>query len=242
MSQQIPEDILIKLKKCLALGNDKAAFPQEAETALKIANSIMRQYGLSMADVEMGADGHVKKDSFKEACGYGARDLWPWEKSLGLVVENLLPVKYFTRHMKEILFVGAESDATMAAAFYGILRNELLKLSRSEPTPAFRRSFLTGCVRTLEARSKEIQENNIREQRASREAVENGEVRQREDEGYALVVVKGKDVAEYVAETYKLRATVSRGSSLYAGSFERGVAAGKSVNLSFRGQLTGARS
>jgi hypothetical protein len=214
-----------KLKRCLALGNDKGAFPNEAAVALKIADTIMREYSLSQADVEMEA-GHVKEASYMEACGHGARDLWPWEKTLGYVMEYLLPVKYFVKG-GQIMFVGAESDANLAAAFYGILRKELLELSRTEPTPAFRRSFLTGCVRVLVERSKDM--------KAARETVP--VVQGAEGAGFAVVVVKERDLVAHISKVYHFHTTRMRGSSLYADSYGRGQSAGHAVNLSFQNQL-----
>ncbi len=221
--KEIPPAILDKLKRCLAMTTDRGAWENEASVAMKIATSIMEQYGLSQADVEMDMSGHVKKEAYKEEYGYTCRDIWPWERTLGGVVDNLFPVKFFVRTATGIVFVGAASDAGMAAAVYKILRSELLRISKDEPSPALRRSFLTGCTDILYKRAQEQSEARQKPEEFS------GAV----DAGKALVVVKEKDLKAYVQKTYRLHNIRARGSAHYDGAYSRGAQAGTSVSLNF---------
>jgi hypothetical protein len=188
---------------------------------MKIARTLMDEYGLSQSDVELYPEGHkdaghVKPDQMGEAEGYRCRDLWPWEKHLGFVCEGLLPVKYFIRGGC-IVFVGATSDSGLAAEVYRILRKELLRLSLSEYGAINRRSFLSGAVETLKERVKAM----------------NAEKAAAENTGRALVVVKANDVALYVKKHYNFTKGQIRGSRCETWSYERGRQAGHSVNLSF---------
>jgi hypothetical protein len=221
--KEVPPHILDKLKRCLAMTTDRGAWENEASVAMKIATKIMEEYGLSQADVEMDMSGHVRKEAYKEEYGYTCRDIWPWERTLGHVVDNLFPVKFFVRTATGIVFVGAASDAGIAAAVYKILRSELLRISKSEPSPALRRSFLTGCTDILLRRAGELWKAKQEPQ------VFTGSV----DAGKALVVVKEKDLKEYVKKTYNLHNIRARGSAHYDGAYSRGAQAGENVNLNF---------
>jgi hypothetical protein len=222
-NKEIPADVLDKLKRCLAMTTDRGAWENEAAIALKIATNIMEKYGLSQADIEMGSDGHVKKEAYQESYGYTCRDIWPWERTLGHVVEGLFPVKFFTRASAVIVFVGAASDSAMAAAVYKILRSELLRISKDECSPALRRSFLTGCTDALYMRAKEQSRARQQPEQFS------GSV----DAGRALVVVKEKDLKEYISKTYNFQRLKTRGSAHYDEAYARGTSAGKQVSLDF---------
>jgi hypothetical protein len=228
--EHVPPNVLDKLKRCLALGTNKAAFENEAAIAMKIATKIMEDYGLSQAEVEMGNDGHVKPTSFSESYGYTCRDIWPWERTLGHVVDLLFPVKFFVQSGVGVVFVGATSDSSIAAAVYKILRSELLRISKNEMSPALRRSFLTGCTDILYKRAGEIWKAKQKEQETF-----NGSV----DAGKALVVVKQNDLKTYLKQNYRFRNTRMRGSAHYHESYSRGAEAGQKVNLNFNKAIGG---
>lgn len=219
----IPENIISKIRKCLALTSSN--WEGEARNAMAAAQKLMEQYGLSQAEIEMTADRtHLKDESIMESTVDSSHGLYAWEKLLGVVVQYLLPVKALLRR-RQLVFIGAASDSQMAASFYRILFMEVERLSLSEQTAVERRAFMFGCVQTLTRRARDIE---IERERAA----EKSEAANVVDESRALVVVKKNDVTAYVKKVYSPRRESVRGpSSEHAEATSRGRAAGHNVNL-----------
>ena len=60
------DNIIKRIKKCLAIAGDSAATSNEAATALRQAQALMREYDLSMIDVE-NADFKITQEFMKMA-------------------------------------------------------------------------------------------------------------------------------------------------------------------------------
>lgn len=84
------DKILDRVKKMMALGNDKGATDNERETALRMAHSLLLKHNLSMADLPSG-DENIEvreKQNFT---------IWAdsWARDLCFSVGKLFYCKYF---------------------------------------------------------------------------------------------------------------------------------------------------
>jgi len=212
----------------------KSTFEGEARNAMALATKLIEEHGLSMSQVEMSDDGHIKDSGIVENATK-EWDIWPWEQGIANVVHNLIPVEYFYRRRtkkKSIVFIGTESDSALAIEVYNIFRQELLKISRDEPSPVERRSFLQGCIDTLSSRSRDIRlkrEEVITRARSKTESTLKTGI-----SGTELMIIKQKDIKEWMEENIKLSMFNSRGSAVFGDSYNRGAIAGKSINLNFQ--------
>ena len=200
-----------------------------------MAMSLMEQYGLSQAHLDIDENNQLREDRITE-CGDTPRFLWPWEKDLVMVVVHLLPVeplfnvvrtRYQTKH--GVSFIGAPSDAGLAIEVYKILRDQLLEISRDEASPLDRRSFLTGCVDMLRYRAHEI--------KLQREAAQKSVMTA--DPGKALIVVKGAAVKAYFLKVYKPRTKPMKvsGSRVNSDAYNRCTEATADIDLDFQNKL-----
>ncbi len=232
----MPPADLEKLKRLLAMTVARGASENEAAIALRMANSLMEKYGLSQAEIDLDATGHLKKDKITE--NY-SKPYWmaSWEKELSHVPEFLLPVSIIwhltaDRHIR-LRVVGTEQDSALAIEIYAILRKELLKISREEPDGVSRRSFLFGCAQTLRFRSSQMRRER---EKAERQAEGGSPV----DPGFALVVVKSNDIKAFVKNIPGLKQAGVRGPSEHDPiAYQRGQKAGERINLHFGASLPG---
>lgn len=227
---QVPDEILTKLRRLLALTVARGATEHEAAVAMKMANKLMEQFGLSHAEVEMDGE-KTRPDQVQERRTSARAGMMPWEKTLPMVISCLMAVRAIldlpSGGPYAIRFFGLPSDAAMAREVFEILRKEIWGLSDIEGSGAERRSFCEGCVHVLLRRASELKKQREGAEKTSRQT--GGTV----DAGRALVVVKQNQIAEIVKNRVKTRPTVMHGSSTFNGSYQRGAEAGSKINLHF---------
>lgn len=222
-------EIVERVKKCLALS--KSNFEGEAANALSLATKLMAEHGLSMADVELEKDGHIKPGTIVED-KTELRRMDPWEKTLAMVPSGLLPVECFFRSLgknQRIVYIGTESDAALAVAIYKALRDELVRIGRGEPEELARRSFRNGAADQLFFRSIRLR----KEREAAAKAPEDVP-----KTGTELMVVKQGDVVAY-KESLDLRPNRDRGSAVLGDAYGRGRTHAASMNLNFHKAIGG---
>lgn len=117
------EDAINKIKKCLALAASDN--PNEAATALRQAQALMKQHGLTVADVKV-----------TEAMSDGATVNFPrWEmymanmvaKAFGCDVFTKLSPGFFENQKRSVIFVGLEPNAEIAAYAHSVLHKQCSK-------------------------------------------------------------------------------------------------------------------
>jgi hypothetical protein len=216
------EDIIRKVQKLMAIGNDKRGFEAESASALAMATKWLEENGLSMKDVEFDSDNHLKAEQLTE---YKTQEymLWPWEKNLAVVIQNLIAVQLIWmntgRGYKKFCWCGTKTDAELAHVMRAQLRTNLKLLASGEETPMAKRSFLQGCVNSMIVKARDL--NNKRKQ------AENAM-----NQSTALVAVKQQEVAAWVKQQHpNLRPSIQRESEIDPQAFYRGKAAGTKVKL-----------
>ena len=143
-----------KLQKMLALATDRAGTP-EGETAARLAHKLLREAGLTMADVA-GVDNTpdpIQENVFRVAAATWRRSLWASvARFCGCDV-------FYTTGTKRLVVVGRKSDAEVAeylvGSFIAQLDAELRQYKREHPWGtrsdwnSWRRSAASGVASKL---------------------------------------------------------------------------------------------
>ena len=230
----IPPEMLERIKKCLALSRNNS-FEAEADTAMRMAEKLMGEYGLSMQDVDMDqTTGRLKEERI---VNHVSNERWwmsAWEKELAPVPKFLLPVSFLfhfdpSRHA-HLMFIGTPGDCALAVEVFKILRSEIQKLSRTE-LKENRNSYMLGCAHTLKHRAFAMAED--RKRTVQNPGNGNGSV----DPGMALMVVKSNQIAERF-KAIPQHTTIRQGGRVSSGdAYKRGALAGEKINLNFHKAL-----
>ena len=124
----IPENVLSRIKKCLALAAGNAS-EGEAANALRQARKLMEKYGVTNRDIELSEIVERVYEVKTNLFSY-------WQQELANVVCRIFGVQFLTRHRTSskrgyIVFVGAESGAELAEYLFTVLQRQL-RHDRSE--------------------------------------------------------------------------------------------------------------
>ncbi len=180
--------ILERIKKILAVAKG-TPFEGEADTAMKMAQSYMSQYGLSMTDVEVG-------DMLNEEIVHEnvEREISPetWEKILCSavgVVCDCKAVENMGWRSSRMSFIGFKSDVGMAKILFSCLYVGVNSSARKTfpDDRSARKSFRYGCALRLLERAKMEKVEAVKEPTGR----------------YELVIVAKKDKVQKWAEENK---------------------------------------
>lgn len=123
-----------KIKKCLALS--KSANEHEAAQALKQMQALMREYGISDADVALS-------DIKQHACTDKTANQIPgWQAWLANTVKQAFGVGWYVGgdwNQARIVFYGASNKAELAAYAYSVLLRQLKAARREYIATALKR-------------------------------------------------------------------------------------------------------
>lgn len=236
-SNSVIEKICHLLAKTEAAGCSLA----EAETAARLAQRLMSQYQLEMADIEVAGDdtgqGEINSFGIDELSG---NRIAPWKKDLITAVAKTNGCYSYTnksyagfsqRNYKTVstfMLVGLESDVMMVKAFFISLVNTIEGMSKREQPAGLERgegrrwagSFKLGATRAIINRLFEAV-SEVKEEATSSAAI-------------VKVDNKVKDAHDWVNNNLKLKkAPVSR-IQVNAEAYSAGVAAGNRVGLTKR--------
>lgn len=126
------EKILARLKKMLALGRNAGATEAERETAMRMAQSLLAKYNLSIAEAEAHGEKVDEERVRYDSVFYGR----PWARNVANAVAKLLFCRYIytpatvaknTRHS----FVGRHSNAVSAAELAMFLVDSITREGRA---------------------------------------------------------------------------------------------------------------
>lgn len=112
------EDIIRKIKKCLALANDGKS-SDESDTAMLLAQKLMAKNNISMQDVEYQKENHTK--NVVEGSGTEYTKLQWWMKSLANTIGENFRCYSFIRNWEgktKIIFLGLETDVAICKVVY----------------------------------------------------------------------------------------------------------------------------
>lgn len=122
MTQNVPQKILDRIKKCLALAAD-GSNESEAATALRQARKLMDMYGVTSTDIELSEivmhERVVNTNLFTH-----------WQNQLIETVKNIFGIEVLyrrrgNRKRGSIIFVGPQSSIELAEYLYEVLHSQL---------------------------------------------------------------------------------------------------------------------
>lgn len=217
------EKILSRIRKMLAMANDKANI-NESAVAAAMAEKLMRKYQIEMSDVLTGADGFGAKDINEEFEWWGPSKNEKWQQWIltGVCKANDCHAMFRGYGLNRgIVIVGVGPDPVVAMEMYQYLTRETLRLAKGQPRASLN-SFKQGCGNILHRRLKELAAERKKQFAAA-------------STGKDLVIHKA---AILEAEYGKFSYSHSGGSPSDAQAYANGQAAGAGINLSE--QITGA--
>lgn len=150
----VDNKVLERIKKMLALSDDKGATEAERETALRMAYNTLAKYNLSIDDLPTDQDTEVREQ--QDVVISADR----WARNLSMSVAKLFFCKYFysqtgTSGKDRHYFVGRQSNVItsryMSEYLIKAIKREASKRYGS-PTSPNGRSFCVGTVRSISAR------------------------------------------------------------------------------------------
>lgn len=234
------------MKALLARNTASGATEAEAETAARMAQAILMEYNLSLADakIDNGDAESVGKyeESFRENAFEGR-----WKAVLAVAVANANLCRVIGRGRNSgVWFVGTETNARIARDVWQYLAQQIMLQCAAayrdawrEATPGkYRKEFYWGAVRRLQERLREIK----RQSQSVKPDWYKGDSKAYENQTRALIVRNDKDVTAYVRREWP---RLSSGScSVNAGhgpGYAAGRAAADRMNLGRTGQIAGNR-
>ena len=146
--------VIEKVKKLLALASDPSAAPNEAETAGRMAASLMAKYNLDLAtltDQELEAEWDMTELSMP-GCRPGKRDPREVPAWIGIMAFG---IKLYTRtrctkHGGYVIYRGPRQDCELAQWMLKALIDLAYKQSKASNDPTgFRNGFATAIQRRL---------------------------------------------------------------------------------------------
>lgn len=121
---QVSNKILEKIQKCLNLS--KSSNPGEAANALRMAQAMMKKYGVTVAQVRLSEVKAARVEYHKNHVNRG------WENAVIGLIESVFSVRVVIQSYKqyypaELIFYGINSQAEVAAYMYEVLMRQLMR-------------------------------------------------------------------------------------------------------------------
>lgn len=149
-------DVLRKIRKLLALGNDTRGNEHERDNALRAAHALLAKHNLDMAAVE--ASGAAPEEQ-REQHGFVAHGRHrAWARSVAHSAANLFFCEYlFTqvdpKHIRHV-FIGKTSNTVTAAEMTEYLMTSILKEAKCATDDE--RSFCLGAATAIRIRVNQL--------------------------------------------------------------------------------------
>lgn len=225
------DKIINRIKKMMALAQDKAASDGERENALRMSYALMAKYNLEMSDVD-GKPGGPQETRKGHHGEFYAR---PWALSICGAIAKLFFCQYYRRATGKDrvthTFTGKDSNAATALEISRVLiesiRREAGAQMRSRGENAtWRRSFATGAALKIQERVNELSSGNAALEGVSsntalvlvglRKSEELANRKFIEDQGVRLVARKSRARRSVDQSAYSSGRTFGSGLSLSA--------------------------
>lgn len=142
------EKIIEKIRKLLAMTEERGASENEAMVAALKAQKLMAEYNLTVADIETGDDHEeIVEESFD--CGNGDK----WKYTLANIIARNFCCKTYFIGKRQVIFYGHKKDAKIACDVFKFLFNIGNKLAdkcyyeyykRGETTRGVKNTYLSG--------------------------------------------------------------------------------------------------
>jgi hypothetical protein len=158
-----------KIRKLLALANDKGATEAEAALAAERAQDLMNQHGLEMASLDLTGEGEAREKGAATAVGLG-REAWA-ESLMSAVAESCYVTawtKRVGRRLEGFTLIGRKSAVVSCEIMFSYLSRTVIRLSRAET--GSQRYFRFGCAERIAQRIVARHHDELRKQREAADA------------------------------------------------------------------------
>lgn len=158
-----------KIRKLLALANDKGASEHEAALAAERAQDLMDAHGLEMASLDLTGEGESREKGAATAVGLG-RETWAVDL-MSAVAESCYVTAWSNRRgnkLENFTLIGRKSAVVSCEVLYAYLSRTVIRLSRAEL--GSQRFFRFGCAERIAHRIRVRHAETLRTQRAEAEA------------------------------------------------------------------------
>lgn len=238
--------MLEKIRQLMNLANpEKAGSPEEAATALKMAQKMMEKYRISEAmleDLSIEDQEEIEDDILHSA--NGIRLAW-WKRLLAMALSDVNGCKVYTSKNRKdkrsmINVIGEPSDASVVRYMYNYIANEIDRLTlsysaaRGNPGKTACNSFRLGAVEMITERLKEAHE----EAREEIQAGATGDALVKVATAIAKLDQKVADANKWAKKNLKLHKTSTR-QNVDESAKRKGRQAGKGIDLSSPGRKIG---
>jgi len=230
MSNDKREDMLRKVRKLFAMGNDGRGNENETNAALRMASKIMAEYDISEAEVDLAALDQGRMEfgevEFSDMNGREYKELPGWLGTLAVGVAKFTDT-YARRGrkpgtiMQTLKFQGEKNDVIFAKWLYGVLVDEIQAAQRKSGLTAYgpAMAFRAGAAGSLWRRLDTL----AQERAAARSTAAASGSR-------ALVVVDRKQ-AEMATRFGEVKYQRGRGSRVNHDAHAVGAEAGRRINI-----------
>lgn len=231
------DKVIAMIEKILRKTTANGCTEAEEASAMAVAQSMLRKYGLSMLDIERSkleeAGFGVKQDPFDSVY----QNLPPWAKLLALHMAEAFDVKLVLSSMWDdkqkkvrarLLFIGQEADTAVAKYFYVRLADELYAKAsqkgisrghRGKDLTSYRIEFIQAASYEIKKRLLEINKENSKKR--------SDEENRREG---AMIELKSGLIEDYVANLFPdLRHTTI--NTRHGAGTRDGVLEGRTIDL-----------
>lgn len=223
-NQEERKKILDRIKKILAVANG-SSFEAEADTAMKMAQSYMRQYGLSMTDVELNEE--LASEIVHDILNDSKLKTETWSRMLAGAVAHIFDCQFVLvrqRPKDRLSFIGYKQDIEMAKLVLDSLYLSIRLASRSiyPNDRSLRTDFRMGA-------GTRILERAIEEKKKDR----------KESDRYALIVVeKSNRVKTWTEENLNVSRSPIKNRRMNVNAYDRGRSHANNLDLSNRAKVS----
>jgi len=256
------DKIITKLQKILNIGDsNKNNSLEEVNSAMLLANKLLKKHGLSMADImtkEEISDGSNYSIMEGSASKFKCSKIPGWMTMLVSATNSLTDTRsiYISKKPKgsnygeiDIIFVGIETDVQIAIELFNFLRTTVNKLSSAHKTEVkgnhtVWRSFATGCSKVILERSQQLEsfkDNPDIVPLSDDDLDDLADDQDDEYDGYSeetiqkfelMIVGKHEAIDEYINSSSTTGTeSCDIGKTIVRSSYEQGVIKGQSVSL-----------
>jgi len=223
------EQAIEKIQKLLALANgtDKEG---EMKNAMRLAQAFLRRHNLEMSDVELQEE--IGDMTTEQGMEFTRTYQWMW--SISKAIDCVCSTKHFRSGYGwkfRMHFCGTKTDVATAIELFKFLYDTIQTMGKAARMPSIRErnSYCNGIGYRLLQRAQELVVEEPEEELSQLDG----------ERCKAIMVVKEKELSEYVEREHDIKTVRTKTSNGDMGAFMRGVMDGENVPLSVSPKLKG---
>lgn len=230
--------VIEKVRKLFAMAHHETSNEQEAETALRQAEALLRKHNLTMTDITPEEAKSNVKESVMAKYKWTPSRAPVWVQSLSTALADLTdtyvmwtPAASNDSHVRNrqcnLVFVGAEADIVTAGEMFNYLYNTCINLCDAH----FEGQILGRQAKTYKNSYRYGMVVRLRERIVKMVAEKKAQFQEAAQTGTSLVVIKKDAIADYLGRDDITYNTSNRQQSMESSAFAAGHRDGGNVSL-----------